>query len=92
MMFSNNRHALADAIEDVYFDLHDTGAAILDGARYARAAICDNHLANPSIANRAAALAATLAEFTVHAGLFLIWVQANAAETAATRTLTAGTR
>ena len=90
MMFSKQRHATAQAVENAYLDLHHTGAAILDGARYAHAVINDQCQHHPSLVNHCASFAAKLAEFTVHAGLFLIWAPANTARIAATRILTPG--
>ena len=87
MLFEKQRHQLAQAIGDNYHDLHDAGAAMLDGARYAHCGMLGNYQERPTLVNRCLLAGAARTEFTVHAGLFVIWAPANAASVITTKLL-----
>ncbi len=87
MLFETKRHQLAQAINDTYLDVHDAGATLLDGARYAHCGMLGNYQERPTLVNRCLLAGAALTEFTVHAGLFIIWAPANAARVISTKLL-----
>ena len=91
MLLAEKRLKLAHAIGDNYQDLHDAGATLLDGARYVHCAMLNQYQWRPTLVNRCLLAGAAFTEFTVHAGLFLIWTPANAARSITRKLLAHGT-